>query len=210
MSAFATKYPKPVGKSFAYGTAGFRCPADVLDSTFHRMGMLGVLRSRSRCRLVVGLMVTASHNPVRDNGIKLVDVDGGMLAQAWEPHATALANADGADALENALAGIVAAASAEGEGGVVLVGRDTRPHSERLAGIAIEGVDSLGGEAVDCGVLTTPQLHHLVRHRNGAAGTLLSRPPTAALTVTLTLTLILTLALALTLTCTLALNRIRI
>lgn len=29
-------------------------------------------------------MVTASHNPIEDNGVKMVDPDGGMLAQAWE------------------------------------------------------------------------------------------------------------------------------
>ena len=29
-------------------------------------------------------MVTASHNPIEDNGVKMVDVDGGMLAQSWE------------------------------------------------------------------------------------------------------------------------------
>ncbi len=29
-------------------------------------------------------MITASHNPVADNGLKMVDGDGGMLAQSWE------------------------------------------------------------------------------------------------------------------------------
>ena len=29
-------------------------------------------------------MITASHNPVQDNGIKIVDPDGGMLAIEWE------------------------------------------------------------------------------------------------------------------------------
>jgi hypothetical protein len=79
--------------ALAYGTAGFRAKAELLDSTFFRMGALAVLRSRSRGGLAVGLMVTASHNPERDNGIKLVDPDGGMLDQSWEGHATLLANA---------------------------------------------------------------------------------------------------------------------
>lgn len=29
-------------------------------------------------------MVTASHNPERDNGIKIVDPDGGMMSLDWE------------------------------------------------------------------------------------------------------------------------------
>lgn len=40
-----------------------------------------------------GLMVTASHNSVEDNGVKMVDPEGGMLAMDWEKHAAALANA---------------------------------------------------------------------------------------------------------------------
>lgn len=37
-------------------------------------------------------MVTASHNPEEDNGIKLVDPDGEMLEQSWENLATRVAN----------------------------------------------------------------------------------------------------------------------
>ena len=91
----ATKYAKPASsKPIAYGTAGFRARAETLESTFYRMGMLAVLRSRARGGLASGLMVTASHNPEPDNGIKLVDTDGGMLHQSWEGFATRLANAD--------------------------------------------------------------------------------------------------------------------
>ena len=37
-------------------------------------------------------MITASHNPVCDNGVKLVDPMGEMLNVSWEKHATELAN----------------------------------------------------------------------------------------------------------------------
>lgn len=38
-------------------------------------------------------MITASHNPAEDNGVKLVDPMGEMLAMDWEAYATTLANA---------------------------------------------------------------------------------------------------------------------
>jgi len=38
-------------------------------------------------------MITASHNPEEDNGVKLVDPHGEMLEMAWEKHATIIANA---------------------------------------------------------------------------------------------------------------------
>ena len=33
---------------------------------------------------VTGIVVTASHNPVEDNGVKLVDPSGEMLSPDWE------------------------------------------------------------------------------------------------------------------------------
>ena len=38
-------------------------------------------------------MITASHNPPPDNGVKLVDPAGEMLEAAWESIATTIANA---------------------------------------------------------------------------------------------------------------------
>lgn len=76
----------------SYGTAGFRADASILASTVFRVGILAVLRSL-KTQSVIGLMITASHNQVSDNGIKVADPSGGMLTQEWEPFADALANA---------------------------------------------------------------------------------------------------------------------
>ena len=40
----------------------------------------------------IGVMITASHNPEEDNGVKLIDPDGEMLEASWELYATNLAN----------------------------------------------------------------------------------------------------------------------
>lgn len=108
-------------------------------------------------------MVTASHNPVEDNGLKLVDASGGMLDESWEPKAAALANAAPAEVM-------TLLASFASEAGVawpldhaaVMVGRDTRPSSPHLAELVLEGARVVGARALDRGELTTPQLHFLV------------------------------------------------
>ncbi|KAH8046318.1 phosphoacetylglucosamine mutase [Aureococcus anophagefferens] len=58
-----------------------------------RVGMLAAYRSRDRGGAAVGVMVTASHNPVKDNGVKIVDPSGAMLAMDWEAKAEAVARA---------------------------------------------------------------------------------------------------------------------
>lgn len=55
------------------------------------MGMLAWMRA-VHVDQAIGLMVTASHNLVEDNGVKMIDPDGGMLDPSWEVHAAALAN----------------------------------------------------------------------------------------------------------------------
>jgi phosphoacetylglucosamine mutase len=67
-------------KHLNYGTAGFRDKYDLLgfDCVFAKVGILACLLSRISHSHCIGIVITASHNPECDNGIKIVDKDGGI------------------------------------------------------------------------------------------------------------------------------------
>eukprot|EP00079_Xenopus_tropicalis_P025090 XP_012818211.1 PREDICTED: phosphoacetylglucosamine mutase isoform X1 [Xenopus tropicalis] len=156
-----SQHEKPCGLLLQYGTAGFRTKAEHLDHVMYRMGLLAVLRSK-KTKSVIGVMVTASHNPEEDNGVKLVDPMGEMLAQEWEVYATNLANAEQHE-LQAVLNDIIQKESISlQQEASVAIGRDTRPSSENLAYAVIDGVTALNSKYHDYGLVTTPQLHYIV------------------------------------------------
>ncbi|XP_052210262.1 phosphoacetylglucosamine mutase [Diospyros lotus] len=164
----SSRFSPPPGVRLSYGTAGFRADASLLHSTVFRIGILAALRSL-KTKSVIGLMITASHNKVSDNGVKIADPSGGMLSQHWEPFADALANAPDSQHLLQLIDEFVKKENIalEGRSAEVLLGRDTRPSGEALLEAAKQGIGSItGAVAVDMGVLTTPQLHWMVRARN--------------------------------------------
>ncbi|XP_028077555.1 phosphoacetylglucosamine mutase isoform X1 [Camellia sinensis] len=167
----SSRFPPPPGVKLSYGTAGFRADSLLLESTVFRVGILAALRSVNT-HSVIGLMITASHNKVSDNGIKISDPSGGMLSQDWEPFADALANAPDSQHLAQLIDDFVKKENIpleEAESAEILLGRDTRPSGESLLDAAKQGIISIvGAVAVDMGVLTTPQLHWMVRARNKA------------------------------------------
>ncbi|KAJ9707108.1 hypothetical protein PVL29_002203 [Vitis rotundifolia] len=165
----SSRFPPPQGVKLTYGTAGFRADASILESTVYRVGILAALRSL-KTKSVIGLMITASHNKVSDNGVKIADPSGGMLTQNWEPFADALANASDPEDLVRLIIEFVKKENIHFEGACpaeVLLGRDTRPSGRSLLEAAKQGISSIvGAIALDMGVLTTPQLHWMVRARN--------------------------------------------
>jgi len=141
--------------------------SDLLEGVTFRVGLLASLRSRRQGAQAIGIMITASHNPAVDNGVKVVDPAGDMLEQDWEQYATALVNAPSDEELVrlyNKLATdlkIDLRASAK-----VIYGRDTRPSGHKLVTALASALDATNTEHVDYRLLTTPQLHYLVRATN--------------------------------------------
>lgn len=167
--AASAKHPIAPGHTYSYGTAGFRMKADLLPGVSFRVGLLAGLRSRKLGGQAIGVMVTASHNPAADNGVKIVDPMGEMLEEEWEAYATHLVNCPSDQALLETYKALAAQLKIDTAAPAhVIYGRDTRPSGHGLIAALADALDATNTDHTDYKILTTPQLHYLTRCVNTA------------------------------------------
>src|SRR5947207_6472902 len=90
-----------------------------------------------------------------------------MLEASWEAYATLFANAVDEGALFDAIREVVNHTKLDlNAKAKVIQARDTRPSGETLSQALTDGLNAFEVDHVDYGLLTTPQLHYLVRSLN--------------------------------------------
>eukprot|EP01015_Nassula_variabilis_P037459 TRINITY_DN9921_c0_g1_i1.p1 TRINITY_DN9921_c0_g1~~TRINITY_DN9921_c0_g1_i1.p1 ORF type:complete len:234 (+),score=58.91 TRINITY_DN9921_c0_g1_i1:63-764(+) len=172
--AFVEQYLNEPSKKITYGTAGFRDQAKYLRTICYRTGIVTaqIAKYHSKNQLALGVMITASHNPIQDNGMKIADIDGGMITSLLEKDIEHFANTqDIQKDFEDLDKNLQAYFKREKQSGkpIVIIGRDTRPSSDELANLVKEGVTNNEGVVIDLGYVTTPMLHHAVAYFNTGA-----------------------------------------
>ncbi|MBW0507933.1 hypothetical protein O181_047648 [Austropuccinia psidii MF-1] len=164
------KYNNNDNNLITYGTAGFRNNSNCLDSVFFIVGLLAGLRSKKLDGKIIGIMVTASHNPEEDNGVKLIDPKGEMLISTWEKYASQLANSKTEEDLILNLNKVIKFENINlNQIGKIIFGYDTRPSCKKLINSLKDGLKTFQDnsmQVIDMGLKTTPQLHYLVKSLN--------------------------------------------
>lgn len=155
--SFSRNFEKKTQNPVSYGTAGYRTKHEIIKDIVRRAYLFCLIRSSSTER-PVGLILTASHNPSEDNGIKYIDYTGNMLSEKDEAESDRIVNGE-IEFLEKEFE------KCRSKKSTVIISRDTRESGEEMVRLCVEASKYLGEThtLIDMGILSTPQSHFIVR-----------------------------------------------
>jgi len=164
LDTYVNKFNAKIG----YGTAGFRIAAQYLEHIAFRSGIFASYMARYFKGHVIGVQITASHNPLQDNGIKFIGADGLMMKTEFEKYVEEFANIEDLQQACKYLEDFFVNTMNGGkpidwsQEGYVFIGCDTRTSSPVLIGCLMQGILYSGSQFLNFGTVTTPQLHFMV------------------------------------------------
>lgn len=151
-----------------YGTSGYRSLPELIPSG--RVALIAYMRSSTLAGKRIGIIVTASHNPPQDNGIKLIDHTGEMFDQTWEGITDKIVNSSDKDLYTelNKFHRIHGNYRPFGDGprATILLGRDTRESGPSIIFQIKDVLKHFNCSVIDYEEVSTPQLHWLVAQSN--------------------------------------------
>lgn len=156
------------GKRICYGTSGFRFHNSCLDYIVYRVGFFVALISKKHSPKSWGVMITASHNPKEDNGVKIINERAGMMEVEFEALLEGFVNnRDLSAAMKELINSIFGDNEAQfSMTSFVQVGTDTRESAERLKHLLMESAALMNCKVIDNGYLATPHLYYIVNAFN--------------------------------------------
>lgn len=137
---------------YKYGTSGFRFHHSIIEKIAKKIGNVVAVLSVYN-NLPYGVMITASHNPHQDNGVKIINSKGEMINVDDEKIITDYINDNNSYAFEKNM-----------KIPEVFIGFDTRKSSPKIFDLIKSGIEEVNVNSIiyNMSMVTTPELHYIM------------------------------------------------
>ncbi|KAK1347728.1 putative phosphoacetylglucosamine mutase [Hamiltosporidium tvaerminnensis] len=161
---------KKTDKKYIYEPSGLRGNASDIIYAVCRTSIVAYIRSSTFCGKMIGIMITASHNPIEDNGIKICDHNGEFLDNSWEKICNEAINCSDTNLYPylNRIHRKYGNMREFNNGpiGHILIGMDNRPSSITLFTHIAHTLQHFNCKVHNYKQVTTPQLFFLTKFSN--------------------------------------------